>query len=375
MGATCCKAATEKQPPVAPLARLGSSVAYTSRSITRHSPSWSFRWDHRTHIEDDFINGCESARCSHDNRNGIEIVSSGNGSPGITTKEVKSDNHILENKDDSAKSKVGPQDQSMVSSSSSPEIQESSNTSTSAPRVGATPSDPEPSKKTRRSPGYTLYRQVSDSRIPSLKSSFNSLSNISRSPDPLHSPSNNSSDGWSMRTFSQLVGSTSQRDLGSSFNSSAAITRMPSPDLQSCMVCSRVLNERSPFSAQKIISAQENPLIAVLPCGHVYHADCLDNITIEVDRYDPSCPICNYGEKFGSKFAGKIRVSRNAVVDMDVEVGSYGKPMKHKGIGSSKGQGPKRSFSRPFLRRHFSIGSCQPETERKKRFWGRYWKD
>lgn len=109
MGATCCKAATEKQPPVTPLVRLGSSVAYTSRNITRHSPSWSFRWDHRTHIEDDFINGGESARYSHDNRNGIEIVSSGNRSPGITTKEVKSDNPILENKDDFAKSKVGPQ--------------------------------------------------------------------------------------------------------------------------------------------------------------------------------------------------------------------------------------------------------------------------
>lgn len=163
--------------------------------------------------------------------------------------------------------------------------------------------------------------------------------------------------------------------MGSSFNSSTVISLMPSPDLQSCKVCSRVLNERSPFSTQKIIAARENPLIAVLACGHVYHADCLENITIEVDQYDPNCPICDYGEKFGAKFAGKIRVSRNAVVDLDVDAGAYGKPGLHKGIGSSKGDVPKRSFSRPFLKSHFPIESTQPETERKRWFWVRYRKD
>ncbi|KAJ3700705.1 hypothetical protein LUZ61_004410 [Rhynchospora tenuis] len=372
MGATCCKAATDKQPLITPLTRHGYSVACSSRNTTRHSPSWSFRWDHRTHIEEDIIIGCGSARYSHDDRNGSETISSENGSPCIAAREVRPENLNLEKQE---KSRAGPLDKSMVSGSSSPEIKEFSNASTSAQKVGPTPSDPEPSKRTRRSPGYTLYRQVSDSRIPSLKSSFNSLSNISHSPDPLYSLSNNSSEGWSMRTFSQLVGSTSQRDMGSSFNSSTEITRTPSPDLQSCKICSRVLKERSPFSTQKIVSTRESPVIAVLPCGHVYHADCLDNITIEVDQYDPTCPICNYGDKFGAKFGGKIKVSRNAVVDMDMDAGSYGKPGTCRGIGSSKMKGPKRSFSQPFLKKHFSVGSARPETERKKWFWGRYRKD
>lgn len=108
MGATCCKATTEKQPHVAPLDRLGSSVAYTSSNITRHSPSWSFRWDHRTHIEDDIVNGNESARYSNDNRNGIEILSSENGSPGVATTEFNSQKPNLGKEDDSAKSKVQP---------------------------------------------------------------------------------------------------------------------------------------------------------------------------------------------------------------------------------------------------------------------------
>ncbi|KAJ4794227.1 RING/U-box superfamily protein [Rhynchospora pubera] len=375
MGATCCKAATDKQPLITPFTRLRSPVPCSTWNTIRHSPSWSFRWDHRTHIEDDIIIGTGSARYSHDNdnRNGSETISSQNGSPCITAREVRPENLNLRKNE---KARAGPQnDKSMVSGSSSLEIKVFGNASTSAQKVGPTPSDPEPSKRTRHSPGYTLYRQVSDSHIPSLKSSFNSLSNISHSLDPLYSLSNNSSEGWSMRTFSQLVGSTSQRDMGSSFNSSTEITTTPSPDLQSCKICSRILKERSPFSTQKIVSTRECPVIAVLPCSHVFHADCLDNITIEVDQYDPNCPICNCGDKFGAKFGGKIKVSRNAVVDMDVAAGSYGEPGTRRGISSSKRKGPKRSFSQPFLKKHFSVGSARPETERKKWFWDRYRKD
>ncbi|VAH59878.1 unnamed protein product [Triticum turgidum subsp. durum] len=45
MGANCCIAAKQRPEP---------SVASVEVSAyrTRHSPSWSFRWDNRTHIED-----------------------------------------------------------------------------------------------------------------------------------------------------------------------------------------------------------------------------------------------------------------------------------------------------------------------------------
>lgn len=45
MGANCCIAAKEKPQP-----SLASAEVSTYR--IRHSPSWSFRWDNRTHIED-----------------------------------------------------------------------------------------------------------------------------------------------------------------------------------------------------------------------------------------------------------------------------------------------------------------------------------
>ena len=45
MGANCCIAAKESsQPSMAPVE--------VSTYRVRHSPSWSFRWDNRTHIED-----------------------------------------------------------------------------------------------------------------------------------------------------------------------------------------------------------------------------------------------------------------------------------------------------------------------------------
>ena len=45
MGANCCIAAKERaQPCMAPIE--------VSTYRVRHSPSWSFRWDNRTHIED-----------------------------------------------------------------------------------------------------------------------------------------------------------------------------------------------------------------------------------------------------------------------------------------------------------------------------------
>ena len=46
MGANCCVAAKERtQPCITPI----EVSAYRN---VRHSPSWSFRWDNRTHIED-----------------------------------------------------------------------------------------------------------------------------------------------------------------------------------------------------------------------------------------------------------------------------------------------------------------------------------
>ena len=34
--------------------------------------------------------------------------------------------------------------------------------------------------------------------------------------------------------------------------------------------------------------------VAMLSCGHVYHADCLEQITTPTDKCDPKCPLCHH---------------------------------------------------------------------------------
>ncbi|THG20211.1 hypothetical protein TEA_028766 [Camellia sinensis var. sinensis] len=280
------------------------------------------------------------------------------------------------------------------------------------------PSNSTQSRRAHQSPGHQLLRQVSDSRIVGLKSPN---SNLVSEGGPSFVPSNcsndlmlgsqgASSDGWSMRTFSELVAS-SQRErwsfdsefLGSGrgklSESSGALSYSPSIDLQTCGVCSKLLTERCSWSSQKIIATNELSVVAVLVCGHAYHAECLEAMTQEADRYDPSCPFCTVGEKKLSKMARKVmraeaelksrsgKISRNRVLDnyhddaefdvLDRRKTSEGDENFHKMEPSSSAR---RSFAKPFLRRHFSLGSkwsrsMSENNSARKGFWARYRKD
>jgi len=273
----------------------------------------------------------------------------------------------------------------------------------SSSRGHSQPTDSDSTKKARRSPGYQLYRQVSDSKIPSLRS-LNEISSPEGRPSSsmLSVCSNDlsaagsygeSSDGWSMRTFSEMV-ATSQRErwsldselLGSisskmTRSSASNSTTLP-PDQEVCKLCLKMLKERSTWNAQELA------VVAVLLCGHVYHADCLDSITTEADKYDPPCPVCTHGEKCTVKLFGKLeskiknKIPKNVAVDMNPD--GNGNKHQKKGrreprLGTSSSM--KVPFSRPFLRRHFSIGSRPPrsvsetDSTRKKGFWARHWRE
>ncbi|KAF8410558.1 hypothetical protein HHK36_003089 [Tetracentron sinense] len=271
-----------------------------------------------------------------------------------------------------------------------------------------------PSRRARHSPGHQLLRQVSSSRFPGLKSPNNNSVSEGRPSFVLSLCSNDltigsqggSSDGWSMRTFSELVAS-SQRErwsfdsdsLGSGCGkitrSSSRLSASPSIDPQTCGVCLKVLTERSSWSSQKFIASNELSVVAVLVCGHVYHAECLENLTPESDRCDPPCPVCLYGDVVSKisrkalrveadKKAKSNKIPRNQVVDSDVDGDSI--VFDHQKNAGREGKGPKMgqsssmrsSFGRPFLRRHFSFGLKSTRSlsvdnsERKKGFWARY---
>lgn len=58
-----------------------------------------------------------------------------------------------------------------------------------------------------------------------------------------------------------------------------------------CAICEKFL-KRKPFILGNTISSGDLSVVAVLVCGHVYHADCLEQRTCHEDRRDPPCPSC-----------------------------------------------------------------------------------
>ncbi|XP_020588784.1 uncharacterized protein LOC110030419 [Phalaenopsis equestris] len=432
MGQNCCVAAKDKTLP-----NNISHETSTYRNV-RQSPSWNFRWDNRTHIEDIMEN---HARCSHNNSGNVtsEVKSvadaesdglsdsenphkafqtsqwrkspriGGSDNPKFIATDQSTACNLSSEVNNSLKSSVFPNASDIESStalpySSPPPLKvEDPSSSTSG---GFNPSDPNSSRKSIRSPGFQLYRQISDSRIPSLKS----LNEGSSSPEAgrlsfvlgneLSIESHGvSSDGWSMHTFSELIAS-SQRDRSSLTNENLKISELNSqpkgnhaPNPQTCGICSKLLKEKSPWSAQKIVSTNDLPIAAVLVCGHVFHAECLESSTSETDMYDPPCHVCsNNVERHEPR--GRNRISRIVVVDADVDSISDRRTRSGKGpflgVSSSmknslskqfSGRGPflgasssmKSSFGKPFLKRHLSMHSASDnEKTRKKWFWPRY---
>jgi hypothetical protein len=272
----------------------------------------------------------------------------------------------------------------------------------SSSRGHCQPTDSDSMKKARRSPGYQLYRQVSDSKIPSLRSLNEISSPEGRLSSSMFSVCSNdlsavgshgeSSDVWSMRTFSEMV-ATSQREwlsvdselsgsISSKMNRSNASNPSTIPsDQEVCKLCLKLVKERSTWNVQELA------VVAVLLCGHVYHAGCLDSITAEADKYDPPCPVCTHGEKctvkLFEKLEAKIRnkIPKNVIVDIDLDgnIKHQKKGKREPRLGTSSSL--KIPFSRPFLKRHFSIGSRPPrsasenDSARKKGFWTRHWRE
>ncbi|KAF7810857.1 43kDa postsynaptic protein [Senna tora] len=243
------------------------------------------------------------------------------------------------------------------------------------------------------SPGNQLLQQVSPGRIPGLKSPSSLSASEERSVLPSWGNESGrfsragSSDGWSIPGFSELMG-TSYGGRWSfdseSFcfddeklpTSSSQISNSP-VDLHTCGVCSKLLTERSSWSTQKIIASNELSVVAVLICGHVYHAECLESLTPEINKYDPTCPVCTFGEKQTLKMSEKAlnakmdlkaknKKSMNRVVDSGTDDDSCVfddlKGRGNQGKGLHFRSSGRNTFGKPFLR-HFSFGSRSSKTK------------
>ncbi|KAF5455869.1 hypothetical protein F2P56_025401 [Juglans regia] len=442
MGSACCVASRDKTVPH----RAGGEGSHGNAI---DSPSWSFRRDNRGCVAGKIENPLYQVSHGVSGNVSMELKRSLGSERGIlsdggslmenfgTPTSLKSPAHegadvnlMTPHSDLSTASNFSTEVKNLAES---PEIADSAApnhsifsmlSALSAPSIDTlpTPTYPlpksTPSRRAQRSPGYQLMRQVSDSRILRLKSPNNNSMSEGRPSLVLSTGSNDlatgsqcgSSDGWSIRTFSELVAS-SQRERwsfdsehfgsgrGKISGSSSRFSYSPSVELHCCGACSKLLTERSSWSSQKLLISNEVPVASVLVCGHAYHAECLEIMTAETDRYDPPCPICSVGEMEVSKMSKRAlrieaeskakshKIFKNRVVDSyldcDFDVFDCQKDAERKGkVPKMEPSSSTRSLvSKPFLRRHFSIGSkwsrslSENDSARKKGFWARYRRD
>ncbi|KAF9676048.1 hypothetical protein SADUNF_Sadunf09G0098000 [Salix dunnii] len=432
MGGACCVTARDKNIVSGP----GGDILH--RNI-RYSPSWSFRWDNRGRVagEDTSISWF-SGGISRNYGSDIKYESSYASEDGSPTESFQrrmwqksptsegAAAHARTPTSEQSISRNISMDMSLeqVESTESTAVLNPSpakfsfslpSTSSMSTSPLPSPSHFHPASSTPRwlqhSPKHQLLKPVSDALIPGMKSSKSILVSEERPPIPSWSNGSTqgchgeSSDGWSMHAFSELM-ATSNRERRSfdneclGFNhkktrSSIQNSAFPLVDLRTCGVCSKQLTEKSLWSSQKLIASNELSVVAVLTCGHVYHAECLEVLTPEIDKYDPACPFCILGEKQAFKLSQKAlktemdlkarnKKLRSRVVDSDLD-GDFIMFDRLKG-GRQEGKGPrmgpsasmKSSLAKPFPRRHFSFGSkggsSSTETHSTKKkgfFWTR----
>ncbi|XP_074566566.1 uncharacterized protein LOC141823201 [Curcuma longa] len=61
---------------------------------------------------------------------------------------------------------------------------------------------------------------------------------------------------------------------------------------QKCELCKRSLHQKSPWSSNRIIKSGDMPVASILPCHHVFHAECLEETTPKGQIHEPPCPVC-----------------------------------------------------------------------------------
>ena len=133
-------------------------------------------------------------------------------------------------------------------------------------------------------PGYdkrlmTIFQNVEASRRESLAfSDLNNESQLSREVE---------SEGMNEHRTLPF-----QRIRASKFQSSNYEGFTSDNILQNCGICSRRLLHRSPWSSQRFVVSTDLPIVSVLCCGHVFHADCLEKSIPDVLKRDPPCPVC-----------------------------------------------------------------------------------
>ncbi|CAA7020633.1 unnamed protein product [Microthlaspi erraticum] len=394
MGNACCVAARDKM--VVPNSSAGESL---QRSNLRHSPTWSFRWDNRGRVAGEETSlSWLSDGISRNDGSEIKFESafvSSEGSPldsfrtqtfqkspasDLSFPRNSSMDTVFEQKENGSTESAAPSypyhAQLSLSLASQPSSFPTSPLSSQSHLHTASSSTLKMTQRPR------LSKQVSDGQhygVNSLSRSSATEERQQGAPLRYNSSQSGPSESWSMQGFSERM-SSSRSDEPLSYDNDCFGLQRDKLDYQqqTCGACSRPLSEKSMWSSQKIFMTNELSVSAILACGHVYHGECLEQMTPEIDKFDPSCPICTLGEKKTAKLSEKaLKVEmdliarhnkrlRARVLDSDFDCDDFVMfDHGHRAAAAAAGKSPKLVSSssvknhsaKPFLARHFSFGS------------------
>ncbi|XP_073113673.1 uncharacterized protein [Elaeis guineensis] len=84
---------------------------------------------------------------------------------------------------------------------------------------------------------------------------------------------------------------------------------------QKCGLCERLLWQKSPWSSNRIVRSSDMPVAGVLPCHHVFHADCLEETTPKSQIHEPPCPLClkAVGSEGSTSFSEPLQVALRSI--------------------------------------------------------------
>ncbi|XP_039136547.1 uncharacterized protein LOC120273875 [Dioscorea cayenensis subsp. rotundata] len=125
-----------------------------------------------------------------------------------------------------------------------------------------------------------------------FQNSLAELQQMEGSPEP---GASSRREGFRLSSASSYYDFGSEPDAIDITESISIESLMPSNNLaryQKCGLCKRFLWQKSLCSSYKIVRNCDLPIAAVLPCDHIFHAECLEEITPKNNVHDPPCPQC-----------------------------------------------------------------------------------
>ncbi|RZC83343.1 hypothetical protein C5167_046129 [Papaver somniferum] len=143
---------------------------------------------------------------------------------------------------------------------------------------------------------------------------------------------------------------------------------------QKCVLCGRLLSQKSPWSSYCMVRGGDMPIAGVLSCSHVFHAECLEQATPKAQVSEPPCPIClktvaviEGSESFSEPLQMALRTirrNRGVVISENMENNEsdgYVDPTESTGLrrnqslAGSKQNGSSSSLIKSHLKKHLSF--------------------